>query len=134
MKKEDFYTAPRANAGVKMPLKTDTGEDTGEWLLVRGVDSDAFRKARFEAARTIRDLPEDMGEWERSQAVEDAIRENIVALVADWSFDESCTPDAVREFVTQAPQVAAGIDQIAADKSLFFGNASPASKSTRKRK
>tara|TARA_Y100000780_G_scaffold224420_1_gene235782 strand:+ start:452 stop:871 length:420 start_codon:yes stop_codon:yes gene_type:complete len=134
MKKEDFYTLPKANAGVELPLKLANGDETGEWLRIRGAESDAFRAAKFQAARAIRDLPEDMEEFERAETVDSIMRDTVVSLVADWSFDEECTRDAVREFLTNAPHVAVDIDQIAADKTRFFENASSSSKRTRKRK
>lgn len=133
MRKEDFYTVPKANAGVKIPLTREDGKDTGHWLLVRGTDSEAFRKARFEGARVIRDLPEDTSVEERAKVMDGVILDNLVALVAGWSFDEPLAPDAVREFLTNAPQVANAIDSAAADRSRFFGIASGPSRGTRKR-
>jgi hypothetical protein len=133
MRKEDFYTVPKANAGVKMPLTLDDGSDTGHWLMVRGTDSEAFRKARFDAARAVRDIPEGTTEVDRAKVMDEVILDNLVALVAGWSFDEPLTPESVREFLTNAPQVANAIDSAAADRSRFFGIASETSKSTRKR-
>lgn len=133
MKKEDFYTVPKANAGVKMPLTLEDGNDSGHWLLVRGTDSEAFRKARFEAARAVREIPEGTPDDERAKIMDAAILDNLAALVAGWSFDEPITPDAVREFLTNAPQIANAIDRVAADRTRFFGIASEPSKSTRKR-
>lgn len=133
MRKEDFYTVPKANAGVKMPLTLEDGTDSGHWLLVRGTDSDAFRKARFEAARLVRDIPEGAPEDERAKVMDEAILTNLVSLVAGWSFSEPATPEAVREFLSNAPQIANAIDRAAADRSRFFGIASEPSKGTRKR-
>ena len=124
MKKEDFYTKPNADKGVKMPLLTADGTDSGHWLMVRGTESDAFRKARFEGSRVIRDLPEKMGEWERAKAMDGVILDNLVSLVAGWSFDEPFTYEAVREFLSSAPQVANAVDTAAADRARFFGLAS----------
>ncbi|HZX51482.1 MAG TPA: phage tail assembly chaperone [Pseudomonas sp.] len=124
MKKEDFYTKPNADKGVKMPLLTADGTDSGHWLMVRGTESDAFRKARFEGSRVIRDLPEKMGEWERAKAMDGVILDNLVSLVAGWSFDEPFTDEAVREFLSSAPQVANAVDTAAADRARFFGLAS----------
>lgn len=133
MRKEDFYTVPKANAGVKIPLTREDGKDTGHWLLVRGTDSEAFRKARFEGARVIRDIPDGTAVDERAKVMDEVILDNLTALVAGWSFDEPLTPEAVREFLTNAPQIANAIDSAAADRSRFFGTASEPSKSTRKR-
>lgn len=133
MRKEDFYTVPKANAGVKMPLTLEDGSDSGHWLLVRGTDSEAFRKARFEAARAVRDVPKETPDYERAKVMDKAVLDNMVALLAGWSFDEPFTPEAAREFLTNAPQIVESIDHVAADRTRFFGNASEPSKSTRKR-
>lgn len=133
MKKEDFYTTPKANAGVKMPLKNAEGNDSGQWLIVRGTDSDAFRKARFDGARTLRDTAKGLDEWDRAKLTDKVVMANLVSLVAGWSFDEPCTPEAVTEFLTSAPQIADAVDANAAERAHFFGPASESSKSTRKR-
>ncbi|MFP5422645.1 MAG: phage tail assembly chaperone [Gammaproteobacteria bacterium] len=124
MKKEDFYTKPKADAGVKMPLTLSDGTDSGHWLMVRGTDSDAFRKARFHGARAIRDLPEKMDEWDRAKGMDSVILDNLVSLVAGWSFEEPFTEEAVREFLTSAPHIADAVDRAASERSRFFGIAS----------
>ena len=121
MKKEDFYTVPKANKGIRLPLLTEDGTDSGEWLQVRGTDSDAFREANFKSAVATARLPDDMEEWERSQAIDEAVLDTLVSLVAGWSFREPCTPEAVRDFLRNAPSVAASIDRVAADRSKFYG-------------
>lgn len=121
MKKEDFYTVPKANAGIRLPLLKDDGSESGQWIQVRGTDSDAFREASFKSTVAIARLPDEMDEWERSQAVDEAILDTLVSLVAGWSFKEACTPESVREFLKNAPSVAASIDRVAADRSQFYG-------------
>lgn len=121
MKKEDFYTVPKANAGIKLPLLKEDGSESGQWLLVRGTDSDAFRKSSFESSQAVSKLPEDMGDWERSRAIDEVILNDLVSLVAGWSFKDPCTPESVREFLQSAPQIAAAIDQVAADRTKFYG-------------
>lgn len=124
MRKEDFYTKPSADRGVKMALLKADGSDSGHWLMVRGTESDAFRKARFEGARTMRDIPAESDDWDRAQKRDAVVMDSLVSLVAGWSFDEPCTPDSVREFLTNSPHVADMVDQAAVEKSRFFGNAS----------
>ncbi|WGK61479.1 hypothetical protein QAO71_15750 [Halopseudomonas sp. SMJS2] len=121
MKKEDFYTVPKANAGIKLPLLKEDGSESGQWLLVRGTDSDAFRKSSFESSQAVSKLPEDMGDWERSRAIDEVILNDLVSLVAGWSFKDPCTPESVRLLLKNAPQIAVAIDQIAADRSKFYG-------------
>lgn len=100
--------------------------------MVRGTDSDAFRKAKFEGARAIRDLPANVNDWERAAARDDVVMNSLVSLIADWSFEEPCTPEAVREFLINAPQIADAVDSAAADRSRFFGIASEPSSDTPK--
>lgn len=135
MNKEDFYTVAKANAGIRMPLTKLDGTDSGQWLLVRGTDSDAFRRSRFEAAEKVSSVDEGATEWDRAQVMDAAILENLVSLVAGWSFKEPCTPEAIREFLTNAPQVAADIDRVAADRAHFYGKPEkPAKPATTKAK
>lgn len=124
MNKEDFYTKPKADAGVKMPLTLADGKDSGHWLMVRGTESDAFRKARFDGARVMRDVSAKADDWERAQKRDEMVMESLVSLVAGWSFDEACTPEAVREFLTNAPHIADAVDRAAIEKARFFGTAS----------
>lgn len=127
MKKEDFYTKPNSDKGVKVLLMLADGSPSEHWLMVRGTDSDAFRKAKFEGARAIRDLPANANDWERAAARDDVVMNSLVSLIADWSFEEPCTPEAVREFLINAPQIADAVDSAAADRSRFFGSASETS-------
>lgn len=120
MRKEDFYTKPNADKGVKMQLMLADGSQSEHWLRVRGTDSDAFRKAKFEGARTMRDLPTSVSDWDRAAARDEVVMNSLVSLVADWSFEEPCTPEAVREFLTNAPHIADAVDSAAADRSRFF--------------
>ncbi|KES23076.1 hypothetical protein [Pseudomonas sp. AAC] len=124
MKKEAFYTKPNADKGVKMQLMLADGSPSEHWLMVRGTDSDAFRKAKFEGARTMRDLPASMSDWDRAAARDEVVMNGLVSLVADWSFEEPCTLEAVREFLTNAPHIADAVDTVAADRSRFFEIAS----------
>lgn len=132
MRKEDFYTKPNADKGVKMPLMQADGSPSEHWLMVRGIDSDAFRKTKFEGARAMRDLPASASDWDRAEARDESVMNSLVALVAGWSFEEPCTPEAVREFLSNAPLIADAVDSVAADRSRFFGIASEPSSSTPK--
>ncbi|MBD9671561.1 hypothetical protein IB275_13340 [Pseudomonas sp. PDM21] len=132
MRKEDFYTKPNADKGVKMQLMQADGSPSEHWLMVRGIDSDAFRKVKFEGSRTMRDLPASASDWDRAAARDQAVMDSLVSLVAGWSFEEDCTPEAVREFLTNAPIVADAVDSAAADRSRFFGIASEPSSDTPK--
>ena len=52
----------------------------------------------------------------------------LSALVSGWSFDAECSPDAVADFLREAPQIAAQLDKFAADSRGFFGDGSTSSK------
>lgn len=131
MRKEDFYTMPKATEGVEFPLEMD-GKPTEHWLRVRGTDSEHYRKARFDGVRTLRDLPEGTSEWERGKVMDGIVLDTLTSLVSGWSFDEECTPEAVREFLQNAPHLAEAIDRAAGDRSRFFGSLSESSKDTPK--
>lgn len=131
MRKEDFYTLPKASEGIEFPLEVD-GEPSGHWLRIRGADSEQFRKARFDGARALRDLPPETNDWDRGLVMDDVVLDSLAALVAGWSFNEPCTPEAVREFLKNAPQIAESVDRVANDRARFFGAGSKSSKGTRK--
>ncbi|MDG9855594.1 hypothetical protein HBO32_30715 [Pseudomonas nitroreducens] len=123
MKKEDFYTLPKASEGVEFPLERD-GKPSGHWLRIRGTDSEQFRKARFDGSRKLRDLPADISDWDRGIVMDEVVLDSLVSLVADWSFDEPCTPAAVHDFLKNAPQIAESVDRAANDRTRFFGESS----------
>lgn len=121
----DFYTRDKANEGRKLPLYAPDGSPTDDWLLVRHIWSDAFQKAEDAAQREARETIMGMGDDPDPDAVAEATRaariKLLSALVAAWSFDEECTPEAVAAFLDRAPQIADAIDKAAADGKRFFG-------------
>ena len=122
---ESFYTRDKANEGRKLPLRTPDGKPTDEWIVVRHVWSDAFQKAEDAAVREAREIVMGMGDKPDPEAVADVQRASrvklLAALVAGWSFDAECTPDAAAAFLEQAPQIADAIDKFAGDSKAFFG-------------
>lgn len=130
MNPEDFYTRPKSEAGVRMPLLRPDGTDSGEWLLITGPDSDVYRQAMADLLRRTAELGEvtDMADLEeRKKAI---LLDTRTALVIGWSFDKPATFEAVREFLDNCPGVAADIEPVAADRSRFFGPASTSSTPT----
>lgn len=123
-----FHTRERANEGRKLPLRTPDGQPTDHWLMVRHVWSDDFQKAEEAALREARETIMGMGESPDPAAVADVQRGSrvrlLASLVAGWSFDAECTPEAVAGFLTQAPQIADSIDKFAGDSRSFFGGES----------
>lgn len=131
MRKEDFYTLPKATEGVEFPLEMD-GKPTGHFLRIRGTDCEQFRKARFDGARRLRDIPEGTDEWQRGKIMDEIVLDTLTSLVAGWSFEDECTPEAVRELLHNAPHLADAVDKAAGERARFFGIDSQDSKPTQK--
>lgn len=127
---EAFFTREKANDGVKFALTTPTGEDTDHWLLIRGVDSDEFQKARSAEARNFAKMAEIEDEEERNEAIEASAIRVMASLIGGWSFDRELTVDNIINFLTEAPQIREKIDEIASKRTLFFKMLSKNSKGT----
>lgn len=130
----DFYTRERANEGIKLPLALPDGTETEHYLVIRGIDSDAFRTAEAEAKRKAMQLAALEDDTTRAVAMENERNVLVASLVSGWSFESECTLESVREFLREAPQISDQIDQIATKRSLFFNGKSKSSASSRKRK
>ena len=129
---EAFYTRERANEGIEIPLYLPDGTKTEHWLRIRGVDSDHFRLAEAESKRDAMRVASIEDPVERAKAIQDAKLNLIAALVISWSFEEECTPENIKEFFRQAPQIADAVDQVASKRALFFAKRSSNSLSTPK--
>lgn len=127
MTPEDFYTRPKSESGVRMPLLRADGSDSGEWLCIVGPDSDVYRQAMHDLLRRTAELGEagSMADFEQQQ--KNMLLDCRAALVIGWSFDKPFTAEAIREFLSNCPGVAEGIETVAADRSRFFGLASTGS-------
>ena len=123
-----FFTRDKANEGIKVPLRTPEGEATDHYLVVRSQWSDSFQKAKAEAYRA--DLAAIAGKGEAK--AEDRTVVLTAALVADWAFDEECTPENVQNLLRNAPQLRDMIDRYASNDARFFTK--PSSDSTTGRK
>lgn len=125
MNLKDFYYADKHEAGSRMPIMLPSGEDSGEWLQVRGPDCDeSIQAARAYSAAlraidaSLEELAEacekknNYTEWneKRNYQLEDLNRQLAVNLVTGWSFDDTFSPEAFAELLRQyrglAPQVA----------------------------
>lgn len=129
---EAFFTRERANEGVEVPLYTPDGTKSQHWIRIRGVDSDAFREAEANSKRDAFRVASIEDTVERAKAIQDAKLNLIAALVISWSFEKECTPENIKEFFRQAPQIADAVDQVASKRTLFFGKGSSSSLSTPK--
>jgi len=122
-----FRTRDKANAGIKLPLiNPATGEETDQWLIILSIDSDAYQKANTKAMRqsvAIQAMDDDA----RAEAINNNSLDIIVSLVQDWSFELPCTPENVRQFLIDAPQIRGAINTMAADRALFMNSNSQSS-------
>lgn len=119
-----FFTREKAAATTRVYL-TDpaTGKPTEDWLDIRSSLSEEFRSMRAENNQKVAMFAvTNPGDDARKQFVEEAVRELRVALVAGWSFPEPCTPDNVREFLKQCPQIEDIVENVADDTRRFFGS------------
>lgn len=125
-----FCTRERANTGITFPLVTPEGQPTDHWLLLRGVDSDEYLVADLEAKREGVRIAGIDDTRKRAEAVNDLTIRLTAVLVAGWSFPKPCTPENVRAFLREAPQIVTAIDRVTGNRRLFFAVASSSSPST----
>jgi hypothetical protein len=124
LKLSDFYFADKHAAGSKMPILLPSGEDSGEWLQVRGPDCDdsvkasrAFTRALFAVDDQLAGLKseaEASKNWYNyNVAKEDNTRdlniEFISEIVIGWSLDEEFNHENLRGLLLQFPGL---IDQV----------------------
>lgn len=116
----DFYTRDAGNQGTKVPLTLPNGKHTDQFLIVRSIDSDAFREASADARRDVIRAAQIDDLDERRKLARESTLNMQVSLVKAWSFDEECTPENVREFLIGAPHIADELDQLCAKRELFI--------------
>lgn len=135
MSKSRFFTRAKANEGIKIELKYPDGTPTDFWIRVRGVDSDAYKKAIAEMRARAMELfgSEDAGskkkikDMSQGEIHEDELLNIHVALVADWNIEDDngkplpCTPEEIKKFLREAPQIADQINEVSTRRKLFFG-------------
>lgn len=97
-----------------------TGVETEDWLEIRSSLSDEFIQARDETMQAVQSLNTSNPE-ERKKAVAELQLNLKVALVSGWSFEEPCTPENVRDWLRDAPQVQMLILAVADNSAAFFG-------------
>lgn len=118
-----FRTRDKANAGIKLPLMDPaTGKDTEHWLTILSVDSDAYQQANTKAMRQSSVIQAMETEEAKAAAINSNSLDIIVALVQGWSFDTPCTPENVRQFLIDAPQIRGAINLMATDRALFMNS------------
>lgn len=124
MKLSAFHTRDLANQGKKVPLYLPDGTKTEEYIVVRSRWSDQVQQANRLAAEKIKKFHLENPNDDLDQAIEDAKQDVLVASIAGWSCEDEFTPEAVKELLIAAPQLAAEIDRIGASDTRFFQSAS----------
>lgn len=114
---QKFYTRSRANAGKKLVLEQADGSPSDEWMLVVGVDSDAYISA-------LEELNEELSS---DKVTKEVMVKLYSRLVKDWSFAAGsdpvpCTAENVIEFMNECPNVVGEISQHIRDRKGFFSN------------
>lgn len=116
----DFYTAPVAEKGRKVPLALPDGTSTEFYLMVMGGDAPAARKALTDAVRAIRAIPSELSEPERAAARDKAVLEQRCTLVIGGELPGGFSKDAVRKLLINNPGLAANVERISTDPALFY--------------
>lgn len=118
MRPEDFYTKTRASRGVRVELVDPSGNR--EWVCVRSVISDEFKRAREAVVqqavadgRVIADDPSQRKHLMRKRRTFLA-----ASLVADWSINAGA-----EELLARNPRLRRQIELIAENHALHFGAA-----------
>lgn len=124
MKLSAFHTRDLANEGKKVPLYLPDGTKTEEYIVVRSRWSDQVQEANRVAAEKIKQFHLENPDDDLGDAIENGKQDVLVASVAGWSCEDEFTPEAVRELLIAAPQLASEIDKIGANDTRFFQNAS----------
>jgi hypothetical protein len=124
-----FKTRSRANEGQRVELHTPEGNLSPHFLIVRGIDSDEFQKAKAKQARVIAELAA-MPEGEREEKALDATCDLLAVLVKDWSFSNPdlmpagevypCNLANVAQFLREAPQIREKVDEMVSRRTVFF--------------
>lgn len=134
-----FKTRSRANEGQRVELHTPEGTLSPHFLIVRGIDSDEFQKAKAKQARVIAELVA-MPEGEREERALDATCDLLAVLVKDWSFSDpdlmpagelyECNLANVSQFLREAPQIREKVDEMVSRRTVFFRMQSAGLKNT----
>lgn len=121
---KSLYTREAANTGITIKVVGPDGKETGDTIKVRGADSDVFQRAMRKGRREMLAFLESKGDKVRGT---DAYQEFVdkqklelqATLVMEWSFEEPCTAENVIALFTNAPDVAAQVDEAAGKRDRF---------------
>ena len=117
---KQFFTREVAQEGKRIPLSRPDGTETEHWLTLQGIDSDSFRDAFADERKVLLEKGADGEVGERDMT--ESRNRMLSKLVPSWSFDLPCTPENVKAFLTESPQIAEKLNALAADRRYFFGS------------
>lgn len=123
MKANQLYTRQQANDGVTTPILFPDGTPTGQTVTILSTDSDVFRKAARESNRNrikVNELPES----EQDEAHHANAITLVASLVTEWSLEDECSPENVRELLANSPTFKDLVNEVATDRSNFFSKPS----------
>lgn len=130
-----LYTLEGSNAGAVLNLKDVRGQETGDWIKVRGHDSEDFQRANRRMRRELLQYLEKKGAT--AKATDEYLdftsgqqRELQASLVMEWSFEEPCTKENVLELFKNAPDVAEQVDAFSGKRERFVSASSSNSEPT----
>lgn len=113
---KDFHTRKAANQGIKVSLVLPTGEETEDYLIVAGRDSDKFREKETEI---LKRLAQWFNEGKELKSDKEDRLELLSSLVLEWSFEEKLSEDSVIDFLREAPQITDQIEDLSNKRELF---------------
>jgi hypothetical protein len=118
MAMSDFYTRSAHNSAKKMILLTPNGEETDEFMMILGSESDEARKAKNLA---LRDAAIHLAEKSLDEDVNEELTVRMLAAHIDsWSFNEELTINSAISFLTEAPYIRDQVDRFSGKNSVFF--------------
>ena len=127
---EDFFTADQSENGVKLDLEKPNGEKTEHYLVIRGIDSKAFKIGLMKAMRKAKEefivLKSKLPEGEKitdEQELEIQERKSIettAALIASWSFPQKCTEANKIKLLKNAPHIQDVIEKFSTRRENFL--------------
>jgi hypothetical protein len=128
-----FFSREKANSGVLLRLRTLTGEPTGAWLRVVGVDSDIFRLEKVASQRRVVEIMKAFSteskdqellaelDGKRKEALEEEERRLSASLVSEWNLPNPFSVEAVMRLFKEAPHIYSAVDELAFKRERFFG-------------
>lgn len=118
---EAFFTRQRANEGARLDLTLPDGTPTEDFIMIRGVDSDAYRDALQAMNKRVLELSKDPNVRDKARGVfADETDKLVGSLIISWSFEDPVNDETIAKLFKEAPQIRNSIDALATKRSLFF--------------